>query len=590
MKKGLIFYCFMILSLGTLAPGWAAGLQQLTGHVPDALATAPRVGPLDDSAQMNLVIGLPLRDEAGLKRLLNEIYDPKSPQYHHYLTPDQFNERFGPAEGDYQTLIAFAQSNHLQVVATRPGRRLLEVRGTVADIREALHVNLNHYRRPDGSLFYAPENEPSLDLSLPVFHISGLDNYQLPKPLLHVKGLQTFRGKGKTPSKAAGVLPGVKPNAGSAPGQLYWGTDFRNAYVPGTCLTGTGQSVALLEFESYFDSDILGYESLAGLPNVPVTNVDIAGFNEPVTTDTNGILEVSLDIEMAISMAPGLSQILVYQSSPTASNATADMMLDQMATDDIAKQISCSWTGFGDRNTAAAYTQFAMQGQSFFQAAGDDGAYVTGDPDTTVPSPINRSTAIEMTVVGGTELSTSNSTEGWQSETTWNAPLNTSSGLATFGGGGGVCSKVTIPSYQQSVNMTANGGSTLLRNIPDVSMVADNIFVIADQSYISNSNYSYYTVVGTSAATPLWAGFLSLANEQAVAGGVSVVGFANPAIYNIGLGTGYNNDFHDIQDGSTNNLNGNPALYKAVTGYDLATGWGSPTGQSLINDLTGLPA
>ena len=503
--------------------------------------------------------------------------------------PEQFEARFGPSEGDYRAIVAFALSNHLSIVTTRPSRRLLEVSGTVGDIQRAFHVNLNHYRRPDGSLFFAPGNEPSIDLDVPVLHVGGLDNYQVPKPLLHASSPQAWTGPSpKSNSSNFLSAPNAMANSGSAPAGLYWGTDFRNAYVPGVCLTGTGQTVALIEFEGYYDSDILGYESLAGLPNVPVTNVLIDGYSgtPDKRNDANGIIEVSLDIEMAISMAPGLSQVRVYEVQDTAPVAAADMMLDQIATDgktNPINQISCSWTGFGDTASETYFEQFAMQGQAFFQAAGDDGAYVPGDPEPTVPVPINFSSNIEMTVVGGTQLMMNGS--AYQSETTWNAPL---AGV-TYGGGGGVCSAVPILTYQQVVNMTANGGSTVSRNIPDVSMVADNIFVVADKSYTSTTNYKYYTVVGTSAAAPLWAGFLALANQQGAGGGVTV-GSANRTLYPIGMGANYTSDFNDIKDGSTNNLNGNPNLYKAVSGYDLATGWGSPRGQSMINALTGLPA
>ncbi len=588
LRHKLIFVLLMMSLSCPLTGAWAAGRQQLYGHIPKALVTAPRVGSVDPSTPLNLVLSLPLRNNAELQELLKRLYDPLSPEYRHFLTPEQFDAEFGPAEADYRALTAFALSHHLAVVATRPSHRLLEVSGTVGDIQKAFHVGLSHYQRPDGSLFYAPENEPSIDLDVPVLHVGGLDNYQVPKPMLKASAPQEWVGKPKSGFPPKSSFPAATASAGSAPAGLYWGTDFRNAYVPGICLTGNGQTVALIEFEGYYASDIQGYETLAGLPNVPLTNVLIDGYSgtPDKRNDANGIIEASLDIEMAISMAPGLSQVRVYEVKDTAPVAAADMMLDQIATDGKTSpinQISCSWTGFGDTTSETYFEQFATQGQSFFQAAGDDGAYVTGDPETTIPSPINFSSNIEMTVVGGTELTMNGAS--YQSETTWNAPL---AGV-TYGGGGGICSQVPIPTYQQDVNMTANGGSTVLRNIPDVSMVAYNIFVVGDGSYTGPTKYSYYTVVGTSAATPLWAGFLALANEQGAAGGVTV-GFANPALYAIGMGGNYSSDFNDIRDSSTNNLSGNANLYKAIPGYDLATGWGSPTGQNLINGLTGLAA
>lgn len=128
------------------------------------------------------------------------------------------------------------------------------------------------------------------------------------------------------------------------------------------------------------------------------------------------------------------------------------------------------------------------------------------------------------------------------------------------------------------MDYTASKGSTTVRNAPDVSMVADNISVFF--------NGSWTGFAGTSAAAPLWAGFMALANEQAAALGRPRVGFANPALWAIGRSQKGPTCFHDITIG--NNFNStNPNLYSAVAGYDLCTGWGTPNGQVLINALVG---
>ena len=125
--------------------------------------------------------------------------------------------------------------------------------------------------------------------------------------------------------------------------------------------------------------------------------------------------------------------------------------------------------------------------------------------------------------------------------------------------------------------MTTNQGSTTMRNVPDVALTADNIFVVADNGQEEN-------VGGTSAATPLWAGFTSLVNQQSVAGGSPPVGFLNPALYTIGKGPNYPNCFHDTTVGD-NTWAGSPDRFFAVPGYDLCTGWGTPRGTNLINAL-----
>jgi len=100
--------------------------------------------------------------------------------------------------------------------------------------------------------------------------------------------------------------------------------------------------------------------------------------------------------------------------------------------------------------------------------------------------------------------------------------------------------------------------------------------VCADQTTCTANEYG-----GTSFAAPLWAGYIALANQQAVGDGSPTLGFINPAIYSIGVSSSYGTDFHDVTSGTSGS-------YSAVTGYDLVTGWGSPNGSSLINALVGV--
>lgn len=126
--------------------------------------------------------------------------------------------------------------------------------------------------------------------------------------------------------------------------------------------------------------------------------------------------------------------------------------------------------------------------------------------------------------------------------------------------------------------MNLNAGSTSMRNVPDVSMIAAGIYTVAN-----NGSVNTHTG-GTSASAPLWAAFTALVNEQAGANSQPTVGFLNPAIYAIGLGTNYGNCFHDVASGNNTNA-ASPNNYFATNGYDLCTGWGSPTGTNLINAL-----
>jgi PKD repeat protein len=520
----------------------SADMQLLSGHVPKAAKNLPSIARLDSTNRMNLAIGLPLRNQEALTNLLQDIYNPASPNYRHYLTSEQFTKRFGPTEQDYQALIAFVRANGFRVTAAHSNRVVLDVEASVADVGKALHVHMQVYRHPkEARTFFASDVEPSLDLAVPVLHISGLDNFNLP------------HAKNRAPDAAA-ASGKVVGKAGSGPSGSYMGSDFRAAYVPGVSLTGTGQSIGLLEFDGYYQRDIGAYESKAGLPSVPLQNVLLDGFRG---TPGGNNIEVALDIELAISMAPGLSGVTIYEGN------LGDSILGQMASDNSARQISCSWDFPIDSTSELLFQEFAAQGQSFFNASGDSDA-CTGDIPTPDDDPY-------ITIVGGTTLTTSGAGGAWVSETTWN-----------WGGGigssGGISQAYPIPPWQLGVSMSANQGSTTMRNIPDVALTADNVFVIADDgSQITGEG-------GTSCAAPLWAGLTALINQQAMSNGISAVGFLNPALYTIGRSAGYANCFHDITTGD-NTWSSSPNEFHAVSGYDLCTGWGTPNGKNIINAL-----
>ena len=528
----------------------------LHGQIPRAVAQLQTIDSLPATNQLQLAIGLPVRNPAELDALLQKIYDPASANYRHYLTPEQFAKNFGATASDYQALIDFAARNGLRVTGTHANHLVLDVAGSVADIEKTFQIKLRVYQHPKESrTFFAPDTEPSVDASLPVsiLSISGLDNYSLPHPAsLH--------------SMPPNQTPGATPNVGSGPGGSFMGRDFRLAYVPGNTLNGTGQSVALLQFDGYYSNDITAYESAASLPPVPLVNIAVNG---GVSTPGSGGIEVSLDIEMVISMATNLSAIYVYE----APNPTPwPTILSQIADDNLAQQISCSWNG-GSQNLNATeegiFKQMATQGQSFFCASGDNDAYVGGAPFPD-DSP-------NITMVGGTTLTTVTRSGARSSETAWNQGLDTVSGNY-IGTGGGISTHYAIPFWQQGINSFAtNGGSTAARNVPDVALTADNI-------HVKYGNGSSITVVGTSCASPLWAGFMALVNQKAAALGQPPVGFINPAVYEIANESIYSLAFNDITTGS-NTWPSSPTAFYAVPGYDLCTGVGTPKGTTLINAL-----
>jgi len=533
-----------MLFLLTCLPGVLRGQtdlprQQLAPQVRKAVAASRVLHEAPRTQQMHLSIGLPLRNQDELEALLPQLSDPASANFHKYLTPEQFAAEYGPTEEDYQAAIQFAQASGLTVTHTHSNRGVLSVSGAAADVERAFGVKLMTYQHPTRGEFYAPDREPTLPAGAKLQDVAGLDNFAPPQPMGLTHG----------PETPLALQMRTNPLvSGSGPYGYLIGKDFRAAYAPGVTLTGAGMTVGLLEFDGFFAGDETANFAAAGLPAVPTTTVLLDGFNGVPGGDN---VEVILDIMMASYMAPGLSKVMVYEGE------TPNDILNRMATDNLAQQLSSSW-GFGGVNatTEQIFKQYIAQGQSFMQASGDSGAYKNG-----VMTP---SDDPNVTVVGGTSVATSGGGGPWLSEGAWS------------GSGGGISTAYAIPSYQTGVTMTAAKGSTTMRNLPDVALTADiEMYLICDNGYA-------ISVGGTSAAAPLWAGFLALANQQAAANAKPRVGFLNPLVYAIGESGNYALDFHDITTGNTG--------YAAVTGYDLATGWGSPMGQHLIYDLTGTAA
>ena len=560
MSKTFFKIGFSLLVLaGLVRPVSAAvpGMTTLTGHVPSVVSQLAPTGRLAGSTNVHLTIGLPVRNQAALTALLQQVYDPASPNYHNYLSPSEFTEQFGPTTNDYQSVINFAQTNGFTVTRTAANRMLLEVNAHASDVERAFNVTLNTYQHPtENRTFYASSAEPSVPSALPIIDAWGLNNYVRPHTKLRYSSTNLT----------------VSPKVGAGPGGNFIGNDFRAAYVPGTTLNGAGQKVALVQFDGYYASDIAAYATLAGLPSVSLTNILLGGFSGAPTL-TGGEVEVSLDIEMVISMAPGVNQILVYEGDPFF-NFNPNSVLNQIAVDNAARQISCSWGWTGGPNATSdqIFQQMALQGQTFYNASGDSDAFLPGQVDNPGYTGFPSSNPY-ITEVGGTTLSTSGPGGSRTGEQVWNWGGGT-------GSSGGISSFYAIPSWQQNVPMGVNHGSTTFRNIPDVALTGDNVYVIAD------GGIGYLGVGGTSCAAPLWAGFTALINQQGTINGKPSVGFINPAIYAIAKTAAYATTFNDITNGD-NTWFQSPTNFFAVTNYDLCTGLGTPNGTNLINALVG---
>ncbi len=619
-----------LLSATAVAASAAGGRAVLPGHVLRLVASSAMLGPAPAGERVDLRLVLRL-DDALMARTLDGLYGPGSPKNKAFLTPAQLGAAFGVADKRAR-VEAFARAAGLRVEpAGGPNDLIVRVSGTVAIVEKAFGVTLRRYRAPDGRLFRANDAEPSVPQSLAphlqaVLGMSDLHGLMRPR-------LRRFSPRAK--SSSAGVfahatLSGTGPSCyagqcGLAP------ADIKTIYglTPGK-FTGAGQTIAIVEFDGYAPSDLtmyattffsalpttINFVSVDGQPNLcgpsspPVDPCDWTTLtggqpDEGGSYDT-GMIEVALDADMALALSSGAASIDMY-TAPNTSAGNIDVY-SRIQTDDAAKVASTSWgqdeASLYAGNSAAMSSEntifqaMALQGQSIFSAAGDQGAYDGGGVTTLVTD--DPASQPYVTGVGGTSLTSSNGTpSGTITEVVWNNGCVSSTGLSepcsTAGasysaGGGGVANYIggsttywPIPSYQSGV---AGLSSTADRNVPDVALNADPIAspynICVGGTCNDTTSGSYLTLIGgTSAATPLWAALTNLVNQARVAGGHSTLGFANPPLYQLatGGGSGYANNFNDV-------TSGNNGYYNAGPGYDNASGWGSFKADNLIASLS----
>jgi Pro-kumamolisin, activation domain len=529
------------------------GSQLLTGEygVPPGPDTYPVAGSVPADTGISVSVGLPIRDNAGLQSLIDNVSDPKNSQYRQYISQGTFNTTYGATDADYNALQAWANAAGFHTLATFPNNLLLTIEGTAAQVQEALYVNLLYRARPDGSLFVAADRDLSLDLSVPVLEINGIGDAVLPVQL---------NGTGDSGN--------------------YRAADLRNAYLgvnsPHQALDGEGQYIGIVDFVTYTPSNVAGYYSeqvsaqgeVSPLPppNVTVVETESAPIFSP-GPPANAGTEADTDVEMVYAMAPAAT-ILFFQGT-TGITDRLDSILQGMATYSPALTIASCSLSFGKSDSSQqALDQMAAQGVSFLTASGDGGNVGGNVADSTKMN--------HQTLVGGTILNTKPLGPGSA------YPVPYYAGEGTWpSSGGGVISDVPIPDYQigiMEVSASANGGSLSNRNYPDVAMAATGIELFTG----GNPTVG---LAGTSIAAPLWAGFIALVNQLSVQNGAGLMGFLNPTLYDIGLTRGQTG-FADIYDQTFNDIadNVNNGGFQSVPGYDLVTGLGSPKSQ-LIDQL-----
>ncbi|MFF7759194.1 S53 family peptidase [Streptomyces griseorubiginosus] len=505
----------------------------VAGDVVKGLDTqAQRTGSVAADKRIPVAISLSPRGGSALDTFVAKVSDPHSASYGHYLTKAQFAARFGRTDAEVKQLTRYLHAQGLTVGKVHAGNLLVDATGTAAQLEKAFGTRLSTFKDArSGRSFYANDSAPTLPTALAslVSDVAGLNNHAQ----LHHQAVPRT------------VSPHNGPGGGYTPAQLKGGYNVSGTY------TGSGQKIALIEFDGFQQSNITKYDTNYGLGSPTPTVSKVDGGSGALG---DGQVEVELDIEVLHAIAPKAG-VTVFEG-PNSDAGEVDTY--QAIVDSGIPTTSISWGAAESARTTsninavdAVFKAGAAQGLGFYAASGDDGSDDAGDGGTSVDYPASDP---YVTGVGGTKL-TVTSANAFSKEVAWS------------GGGGGKSSVFKIPSWQTAVQKSAGGG---FRQVPDVSAHAN-----PSPGVSIYSQGSWSSVGGTSAAAPEWAAFAALYNQQAAAAGKANLGFANPALY-AANGTG----FHDITSGSN-------GAYSAATGWDFTTGWGSYNAATLATKLLG---
>ncbi len=614
------------------APSAAAAGHLTAARVPVGNAAyvppgASRVGPVSTATVVHLDVALAPAHLAALEAFVAAVSTPGTSSYHRYLRAGAFAERFGATRSTIAAVEATLKSQGLRTLSVSANRLSIAVAGDVGAAETAFATHLERFRLHGGRVAYANTSAPSLPAAVggDVQAVVGLDNTAVEHPL----GLQSLSSK-TTSTPANTVLPpraaAADSPALSAPSPCssatsvgegsYTANQLASAYGFSTLYSasdfGAGTTIALYELEPFSASDISTFQTCYGTSST-IRSGGAFSIDGGAGTGPGGG-EAALDVEDALSLAPGAG-IDVYEGPNDGTGAydTYNAIVSQ----DVAQVVSTSWgecepgIGYAAADEAKAentlFMQAASQGQTVIAAAGDSGSEACYNPpdDTDAALAVgDPASQPYVTGVGGTSLAL-NSSNKRSSEVVWN------DGTSGGAGGGGVSSYWQMPSYQSGASSSLNviqsksagcslGAATYTtcRQVPDVSADANEysgyvIYYCGGCSTGSNGTSGtgaagWQAIGGTSAAAPLWAALVAEADASSDCS--SDVGFLNPTLYTVAGSSSatYGNDFYDVTSGN-NDLLDHPGYYSAGTGYDMATGLGTPIMGGLVPSICSSP-
>lgn len=571
-------------SVATAAPG-----RVRVGVAPRYPSGATPAAALPGSTKLSVLVALRPRDPAALASYASAVSEPGSSLFRHYLRVAQFRARFAPSAQAIAAVEASLRSEHLDPGTVTSNGLIIPLTARSDRLAGAFNTSFERVNLASGRTAYANTSAPEFDSAVAgsVEGVIGLDSLRRLHPSLQAASRSSARDRAAAPNVVTGgpqpcsaAISAATTNSAYTADEIASAYDFNGLYGAGD--KAAGEKVALLELEPNFATDVAGFESCYSGVTAAVHYVPIDGgaTGSPGGHDDNG-LETELDIENVIGLAPQAT-VDVYQA-PNTDTGVIDAYA-KIVGNDSDQVVSTSWgeceaagssTVLSEENTL--FQEAAAQGQSVFAASGDSGSNDCGTHGSlAVDDPASQP---YVTGAGGTSLT---SITG-PTEVVWNDGSNSGAG------GGGISSLYTMPGYQSGapsslhvVNANSSGspcsatGGNDCREVPDVAASADE-----NHGYLVYYDGAWTAIGGTSGAAPTWAALMAEANASSTCSGTPV-GFANPALY-AAAATAYAADFNDITSGN-NSYNGT-SLYPAGTGYDMATGLGSPSATALASTL-----
>ena len=593
----------------TVAPAEAAPVHPVglaaVAQRPAVPRGAQALGALSAGRSLSGDVALKPSNPSGLASYAAAVSNPSSPQYRHYLAPGAFASLFGPSAATIDAVTSRLTASGLHVTSVSKNGLLIGFEGSVGSVGREFHTSFESYRLSSGRQAFAPSSSLLLpaDVAASVQSVVGLSTVVVPHTVgaLHGSAGHVASLSPTTATASAGhsVCAGAKSAAAGGGGLT--DNQIAAAYGVNALLKqgsdGTGQTIAVYELEPFSASDQATFDTCyfgatkASEMASRLHVVPVDGGQPPGT----GSGEAELDIQDVAALAPGAT-INVYEGP--SSNAGYLDTFNQIIQDDTAQVVTSSWGSGCETQVAASepglmqventiFEQAAAQGQTVLDAAGDEGsdgcAYHSSTPVSPVLSSEDPASQPYVLSVGGTSIT--NATTPPQ-EQVWN------DGAVWGAGSGGISSVWSAPAWQVNSGVpgfnnstvvtraaTASGGTfcgtSICRESPDVSAQADEF---TGAVTVFESQFGGWTTFGgTSSSTPLWAAMLADINSTPSCTSNGGIGFVTPALYAIaGSPTKAAASFNDVTTGNNDTFGDAGGLYPATTGYDMATGLGTP--------------